>query len=395
MQPSLIDPSPAYALGQLSDLLKERREVASVLAHDGDDPAPLRRLIAERAQLRELAQATKQAASASARTLAENNQAQAEMMPRLNKLLARAESLRLAQMAQSDAESARALRRSRAQMAVQIEDLQREVDAAQAAAQVAREQLASQQRAALDTKERQTASQQQLSALQRQRVGAVTRCRAIALDVMVAHATWRVDAPKTGAEAFAAWAQAMRHAAQAYCVLHARMAEGHFAQDEVDALLGGRAPLTGEVLWGLLALGDKQAARSAFVQLCEGHDFLHQIFHVYRAYCAGLWLLPDHPALAEALRLHRLSQGLRGALSDCLWALMHRDSAGFARVLPQVVQLDAATWQRSDTPALGLVSLLGCGLVRLGRAAGLRVPTDLGPTVPEGPWSVAGGQQVG
>jgi hypothetical protein len=393
----LTDPSAAYALGQLADLLRERRTVTETLAQNKGDSPELQTLLTARAHARAALQAVRLEVTRCARLLASHNQAQAELMPRLSKLKARAEALRLAQVAQSDGEAARTLRRSRAQMAVQIEDVQREVDAQATHATAVRGELVNHQTLAATNRDASADIERALAGLQRQRAGIGTWVQAVMLDVMVAHATLRVGLGQPGphGDLWATWQQAMGDAGRAWRALHARMLLGEFAQEDVDALLGGRAPLTGQMVWVQIALGDIKNAREAFSELCAGHDFLHHIFYVFCAFCAGLLVEPDHAALAEALRLHRLSQGLRGALADCLWAYLHRDKAAFTRALPQVVQLDAATWQRSVTPAMGLVSVLGLALVHLGQKANLPIPKGLGPTVPMGLWSVAGDGQVG
>lgn len=387
----LVEPSSAYALGLLADI---SREQAQLRAHDlHGDAAPAQALgaaVALHGQTREQLAVWRSRANQVARTLGEHNAAQAERMPRQAKLQQRAEGLARAQAAAADPGVARGLRRSRAEVMVQLEDLERDLQVHKLAAAAAREELGQIYQALHGARRAQGDAARALALRHKERPRVQVHLRNLSLMLMAAHGQLRCSPDAAG---LGLWQAQVDAVAQKMLALQAQMNAGAYQAGDVEKVVGGRSPLTGEVLWGLIALGELPRARNAFGELCAEHGFMHHIFWVYRAFAAGYALADDFAPLAEVLRLHRHSQGLRGALADCLWAIIHGDEAGYARAMPHVVHLDAVTWQRSDTPALGLVSLVSCGLLRLGHrrgfAAAQALSGSLGPTVPPGPWSVA------
>ena len=394
MAPYLLDPSPAYVLGTLADLKREAQATQTALAGAQHNEAPLTQALEALAQQRQLGFALRSEANSTARKLGEQNQLRAEWLPKLAKLTARSESLRLAQAAEPNPEAARALRRSRAVVNVQMEDLQRDSAKAEAEAEALRQQLHQVEAQLRANRAALEAAHQAVATLQTDRPGLLPRARLCALKLAIAHGQLRLCGPTPSGEALETWSAEVRAVCAQWLSISQQMGSGRFRDEEVQALMGGRSFLSAEVIAAFIALGEPAGATEAFGHMCGGHGFLHQIFHVYRAHALGLVLAQDRGPLIEVLRLHRYEQGLRGTLAACLWHLLGGDEAAFNRQLPRVVQQEAQLWEASELPGVGLISLMGCALTRLGRTAGFAVPANLGPTVPLGPWWVASPAEV-
>lgn len=394
MAQPLTDASPAYVLGELADLTREERALlaqanGALLRVEGLDEA-----LATAAHHSQEAFVWRSEGHGAARKLAEQNQLRAELLPKLTKLRDRQEALRVAQEAEADPQAARVLRRSRAVVSVQIEDMERATGRAQQEAESLRAEVHRLEAAVQQGKAAQQKALKQVHALQSGLLGLAPRVRLLGVQLALAHARLRLGGPDPSTDALAAWSKTARTVADDWLTLSHAMAAGRFEEAPAQALMGGRAPLCAEVLAAYVAMGDLPKAEQAFAQMCSGHSFLHQIFHVFRAFAWGLFAGDARAPLIEVLRLHRYEQGLRGHLAACFWALVCEDEAGFVRLLPKLVQEEARMWSQSDLPALGLISVSGCAMVRLGRMAGFEVPKNLGPTVPPGPWSVATAPEV-
>lgn len=385
----LSDPSHAYVLGTLADLRREYRTLSATLAAASGDTQGLEDSIAVLWREKKALMALRADGQTAARQLGEKNALQAELYPKLAKLRARAETLAQAQAAAGANTDARALRRSRAVVNVQIDDLSKDVARAESEAQALRDEVRRLENLMRDGRKAGQDAQDAVDRAQAQQPSLLQHSRACALRLAIAHGQLRLTGPTPTAAELSLWRAEVLAVATSWQALCDGMAQGRYADDETQPLMGGRSVMTGEIVAGLIALGDPPQAQAAFVRMCSGHGFLHQIFHVYRAFVLGHLVGQDLRPLIEVLRLHRYAQGLRGALSECLWQYLRDDGEGFARALPQVVAQEAQMWRNSELPGLGLISLTGCALSYLGHLRGLPVPQDLGPTVPKGPWSVA------
>lgn len=383
------DPDHAFVLGTLADVRREYRAAQAALSAAPADGRALEAGIAQLWQQKKTLMAWRADGHTAARQLGEKNALQAELHPKLAKLRARAEALGRAQAAAGASTDARALRRSRAVVNVQIDDLTRDVAKAEGEAQALRSEVHRLEGLVREGRKALQEAQDAVDRAQAQQPSLTLQAQACALRLAMAHGQLRLCGMAPAPAELQAWRTEVRAVATQWQSLCDGMAQGRFADGEAQPLMGGRALLTGEVVAGLIAVGEVPQAHAAFVRMCSGHGFLHHIFFVFRAFALGLAVGQEPAPLVEALRLHRYAQGARGALAQCLWQLLSGDNDGFGRALQQVVIQEAQMWRRSELPALGLISLTGCALSHLGQSRGLDVPNNLGPTVPHGSWSVA------
>lgn len=382
-QISAGQPSRAQALGMLAALSQRTRRHTSGAA---DTAAPISpQILAAAAHLRQQLAASKALAlrrSACARELGQQNSLRAELFPRHAKLTGQAEGLRRAQMATPIVEQVRVLRRQRAELGVQIEDLAARLAQYERQAALLRSQLLAFDQELAQLERVAFAAREALRTLQGQAPPLSSYVTTLQQDLEEASVRLFLQRDASGAAAFAA---SRRASAKELLALHEQMRAGRFRAEDVEVIGGGRAPVTGEVLWSLAAIGDFEGLRQLHASLAP-QSYLHQIFHVYRAFLPGLYLSGHEPALAEVLRLHRYSQGLRGALAEAMWHLLDEQEHAFVRALRQVVLHDFRTRQTPSVTALGLISVTAMGLARMAQARGLQVPDDLGGAVPPSVW---------
>ena len=392
MAKSDSSPSLALALATLAELGQSARQQGAARAARPEAPEAAHIVAAAGAHeaLRAQVRAAERTATAAARALAQGNQQRAELLLRRGKLQARMDELRRAQAQASSDELARRLRRARAELGVdaqamdaQLQSLQGNVDAARAALAAAQADGAQGELEARNAAAR-------LQALQRAAEPLAAGFAACGRGLMQAHCRLFVAGHSAGGPAgadVAAWREAVLAQGRALRVLHAGMVEGRYAKDDVDGYAGGRSFVTGEAICASIAAGALDEAAATFAACCPEDQFFHQIFPVYRAYSFGALAAGKHAQVLAAARLHRFAEGLRGSLAEASWCLLRRDQAGFARALLAVCRDDWRTWSHTGQPAMGLVSTTTCALARLGRAHNLALPASLGPTAPPALWA--------
>ena len=180
----------------------------------------------------------------------------------------------------------------------------------------------------------------------------------------------------------ATWLRTVRQSINQMLALHQALRSGRYRLDKNSEVLGGRSAGTAEALYGAVALGDVDLARRLFREATKPGLFFHQIFHVFRAWCLGLYLSDQRDALADLSGLHQFSQGARGGYAQVFLALLQRDPEMFARGFKNLVDGSWQIWQRSDTPALGVVNVPALALLRLAAMQNMPTPKLSHPSVP-------------
>ncbi|HET6345411.1 MAG TPA: hypothetical protein VFH51_10785 [Myxococcota bacterium] len=373
------DLTPAFALGQLSDLEVGVRRLEAVLAEgearaaavEAELSAALDRLQALTAKL----EATKRRGEAAGKVLAEGNARAAKLHQEVATLQRKSDDLRAAMQAAVEADAQRQIRRQRATLGVQIEDRQTLLGKLTVELEGARATLQAAQRAGVKEGDAVRLQAQELDRLQAKLPSPQTYLRLFEARAGRSHCRWFVD------RAPAAWRQEYAVAIGGVESLHGALRAGRYRLDSNSEVVGGRAVATGEALYGLVALGDLVRAQKLFAVATAPTLFFHHIFHVFRVWCVGLYVTGQHRDLAEMLRLHRWSEGLRGAYAEAFLGLLAGDRRLFQRAVKHLVHEEWALWRATAMPSLGVVCVPGLALVRLGVARGLSLP-DLGRTVP-------------
>lgn len=406
-------PTEATALGMLAELLRRRAPVSQRASGapsgagqadpvgvvgarpiqggepDGGSRTDVLDVYAEHESFRVQGRAAAQQAASRARAVAHLNAERAQVLLQRGKLQQRMALLRREQAQAATPELARQLRRQRAELAVEAEGYDVQLARHDAGLEVARTQLR-QAHADAEAAER-GGRDSHARLLSLQRAAAPLGASFAALEVAFGVAACRAFLAKDARAGAIGWGAEAAAASDATRALHVQMRRGRFAKDDVDAAMGGRATATGEALCALVVVGELDAARQLFAEACPTGEFFHQIYPVFRAYSFGLYLSGDHTALAEAVRLHRWTQGSRGALAESFWQLLHGDAAALGSALVQLVVQDWRTWSLAPTPAMGLVCTTACALARLARVRGLALPAPPGSTTPAALWA-AGAQ---
>lgn len=385
-------PNEATALGMLAELLRRppaggRRPPRDPGPHGSfaaPDDADILRTYAEHEAFRSGGRAAGQAVNTHGRAVAQHNAERGQVFLQRGRLQQRMDALRREQAQAATPELARLLRRQRAELAVEAEGLDVQLARHDAALEVQRAALGRAQAEVVAAERGGRDSGGRLLALQRAAppLGAAFT----ALEARFAVAACRMFLAKDRQQGARTWRHDVTLAAQEVQALHVAMVEGRYAKDDVDALMGGRAAATGEALSALVVAGELDAARALFAASCPADQFFHQMVPVFRAYGVGLYLTGEHTALAEAVRLHRWSAGVRGALAEAWWQLLHGDGPALSAALAQLVVQDWRAWSRSATPAMGLVCTTACALARLGQARGLALPASPGVSAPAPLW---------
>lgn len=377
-------PTRAWALGELAALLAR----APALPPQGDpnSDAALSAVEQQGRVLRALLETRKDqefARNVAARALAQVNQQKADLVPQHAKTALQVESLRRAQLATSDQAAQRAIRRQRAEFNVRLEDLKAELAGHDRRAESLRLQVAQSERDIADNEKQAAAERTTLDQLQDRAPPLSLYTAALGHRMAVQSAQFFLAS--TG-ERRAAFFAGRKAAADDLLALFADIGKGRFRQSDVDAFVGGRSMLIGEVLWGLVAIGDGRRAAAVF-EAMQPAPFSHQIYSVFRAFVPGLLLLGREDELREAVAAHRYTQGVRGAVAEAAWRYVEDNAVGFVDALKTLPVYDWRQGHGSGYEAFGLVCTTAAGLARLGRLKGWQLPEqELKLTAPAELW---------
>lgn len=376
-------PSRAWALGEWSALLARAPTPPASDPQSLDQLARVESQAAVLQRLLEARRAEEVARNLAARELAYLNGKKADLMPQQAKLTLQQETLRRQQRATPEQAEQRRLRRLRAEASVKLEDVQQELRRYDRSAEALRATIARAERAIVDNEVEAAAQRAQLAAEQSEAPTLASYVAPLVHRLALGSVQFFLgQAP----ERAAAFAQNRREVADDLLALFGEISRGRFRQSDVDAISGGRAPLVGEVMWSLLAIGDESRIATLFDKLSP-LPFSHQIYPVFRAFVPGLFVAGRTRELAEALAAHRYVQGVRGATAEAMWRFMEGNAQAYFDALKTLPVYD---WRQGHGPGAegwGLVSTTAAGLARLGHERSWPVPqAALALTAPPDLW---------
>ena len=180
----------------------------------------------------------------------------------------------------------------------------------------------------------------------------------------------------------ARWSEGLVEAVGGMVRLHRELRGGRYRIDRNSEFVGGRATATGEALYGAVVIGRKEDAGELFRLACESDLFFHDIFGVFRCWCLGLYLEERFEELRTLLAAHRFSEGLREAYVASFSALLEGDSRRLSVGLKDLLRLEWQVWLGAgERRGLGVVNFAASALMVLAREAGMTVTVDA-PTIP-------------
>ena len=132
-----------------------------------------------------------------------------------------------------------------------------------------------------------------------------------------------------------------------------------------------------------ISIGRLNLAKDLFQGVTHPDLFFHEIFNVFRIWCAGLWIHGETKALSHLLDRYEFAEGLRGGYVQGFYGLLENDADKVSQGLKDICRHEIELWQDpSLNRGLGVVNLGAVGLARLALDAGLRVAIP-GNTVPD------------
>ena len=165
--------------------------------------------------------------------------------------------------------------------------------------------------------------------------------------------------------------------------LHQALAAGRYQLDRNSHFIAGRSTASAEAVYGAIAIGRLDLAAELFDGVTHPNLFFHEIFNVFRIWCAGLWLKGEVDSLNRLLSRYEFAEGLRGGYVQGFFGLLENDPDKVSQGLKDICRHEIELWQDpSLNRGLGVVNLGAVGLARLALDAGLRVAIP-GNTVPD------------
>ena len=372
--------SEAYVLGLLTELEGRVPQLGAELQ------AAERRASAVTGELEQVVarcdacrQARVDAAAAQRRTTAEiglRNQTLATLHQEVATFRRRVDALSGEMQVQGGGAALRHLRRERGRLRVEIQDREAIIGRLQGEILALRQALQAAGGDAQASRDRERAARRELDAMQDQLVRPSLTVDLFEAAVARAHCRFFLDRDP------GAWAKDVGRGVGSMTDLHEALRRGTYRLDQHDELIGGRAVATGEAFFAAAALGAHAQAVALFELATHPRLLMHEIFHVFRLWCGGLYVTGRHEELRRLLRVHRYAEGLRGAYVEAFSGLLRADPR---RVAKAVVDIARREWQIWQDPrhirGLGVVNLAAAAIVGLAAQRGLRVAVAV-PTVP-------------
>ena len=179
------------------------------------------------------------------------------------------------------------------------------------------------------------------------------------------------------------WCGSVGRAMEWMITLHQALAAGRYQLDRNSHFVAGRSTASAEAVYGAIAVGRLDLATELFEGVTHPNLFFHEIFNVFRIWCAGLWLKGEVESLSRLLSRYEFAEGLRGGYVQGFMGLLENDPDKVSQGLKDICRHEIELWQDpSLNRGLGVVNLGAVGLARLALDAGLRVAIP-GNTVPD------------
>lgn len=179
------------------------------------------------------------------------------------------------------------------------------------------------------------------------------------------------------------WCESVEEAVGWMVTLHEGLRAGRYQLDRNSHFVAGRSTASAEAIYASIAVGNLTLAGELFRSVTDPNLFFHEIFNVFRVWCAGLWLNGDVQSLRKLLARYEFAEGLRGGYVQGFSGLLEADTEKVSGGLKEICRYEIELWQDpSLNRGLGVVNLGAVGLARLALDAGLRVAIP-GNTVPD------------
>lgn len=180
-----------------------------------------------------------------------------------------------------------------------------------------------------------------------------------------------------------AWCGSVGKAIDWMVTLHEGLAAGRYQLDRNSHFVAGRSTASAEAVYAAISIGQLDRARELFAGVTHPNLFFHEIFNVFRVWCAGMWLTGDVQGLTRLLGRYEFAEGLRGGYVQGFSGLLENDPDKVSQGLKDICRHEFELWQDPTlNRGLGVVNLGAVGLARLALDAGLRVSIP-GNTVPD------------
>ena len=271
----------------------------------------------------------------------------------------------------------RRLRRERAKQLNLLDERQEKLDAAQSRVVAIREELKELDNLANEAEDLLLQRRDVLEGHQQALPAPSLYTQVFELSVSSAHCEFFLE---RDAET---WSESVGKAIGWMVTLHEALAAGRYQLDRNSHFVGGRSTASAEALYGAICIGRLDLARELFEGVTHPSLFFHEIFNVFRVWCAGLWLKGDVQGLTRLLARYEFAEGLRGGYVQGFSGLLENDPDKVSQGLKDICRHELELWQDpSLNRGLGVVNLGAVGLARLALDAGLRVAIP-GNTVPD------------
>jgi hypothetical protein len=179
------------------------------------------------------------------------------------------------------------------------------------------------------------------------------------------------------------WCESVEEAIGWMVTLHEALRAGRYQLDRNSHFVAGRSTASAEAIYAAIAVGKLNLAGELFRGVTDPNLFFHEIFNVFRVWCAGLWVKGDVQSLRTLLARYEFAEGLRGGYVRGFSGLLEADAEKVSGGLKDICRYEIELWQDpSLNRGLGVVNLGAVGLARLALDAGLRVSIP-GNTVPD------------
>ncbi len=374
-----VELTPAFAVGLLAQseplaatyaqALAQAQVRAKELSHSLRDA--MLRYRAHRDAMRRF----KEEGQAAANVISANNTKLGRLHQQSDALRRRADELLQAFKQSTDSLAQAQLRRSRAEIVVTLEDRQKTLKALGATVEQARAARQHAQQAVFELQESERQLVRELDALQAQLPGPHLFFNLFEAKAACAHCNFVLDRNRD------LWIAQLTEATEPVFALHNDLKAGIYRLDRNSEYVGGRALATAEAMYACVAMEKPRRAVRLFQLATDPDLFFHHIFHVFRAWCLGLYLQSQHDALYELVLMHQFAEGVSGAYANAFLALLQRDPTLWHNAMRSLVQGEWQASQRHRMRGLGMVNVNAVALCQLGRRVGMP-GLDLAPHVP-------------
>jgi len=377
----MLDVSEPYIIGLRADLERDEpdllREMEQARIRAAAVDAELSALLTRLEHARAALETAQSEAARLITVVGEKNLRCSTLHQEIAAFKRRADDLQTEMERVGDGAIYRRLRRDRARNMVQVSDRETELARVHAEVEANRKSAVEAEARAVAERDRARAITGELDRLQGELPQPELFIRLFETRLGLAHTRFFLDrSPKP-------WQQALREAIGSLAELHRELRAGKYRLDRNSDVVGGRATATGEAVYGAVALGDDALAVQLFQLATDPGLFFHDIFNVFRVWCAGLYLTGQLSELRELLRIHQYAEGLRAGYVQCFFGLLNGEAKRIEDGLKIIVRDEWNGWQKaSRTRGAGVINLTAAAVIRWARDRGLRVQAP-SATVPQ------------